>query len=75
MIWKKIAPNEKDTILAELRRQRDWYAAHGMHDDALILNDRIKDLKEGRTSVMVERVMKRFESVLARYDAEKTRVH
>ena len=66
---------EKDRILAGLREMRDWYAAHGMHDDALILNDRVKDLKEGRTSIAVERAMKSFESACARYDAEKTKVH
>ena len=58
--------DERETILAELRRRRDWHAAHGDHAEALILNDRIKDLKEGRSSVTVERVMKQFESALAR---------
>ncbi len=58
--------DEREEILANLRRQRDWHAAHGNHAEALILNDRIKDLKEGRSSVMVERVMQRFESGLAR---------
>ena len=55
-----------DTILADLRRQRDEAAARGDHADALILNDRICDLKEGRSSPTVERVMKQFESGLAR---------
>jgi hypothetical protein len=59
--------DQLEEILAELRRQRDWHAAKGNHADAMILNDRIKDLKEGRTSQMVERVMKAFESGLARY--------
>lgn len=58
--------DEAHKILADLRRQRDWHAANGNHADALILNDRIMDLKEGRTSLMVERVMKSFESGLAR---------
>lgn len=58
--------DERDKVLAELRRQRDWHAAHGNHAEALILNDRIKDMKEGRSSLMVERVMQRFESGLAR---------
>lgn len=58
--------DEAHKLLADLRRQRDWHAAQGNHADALILNDRIKDLKEGRTSLTVERVMKSFESGLAR---------
>jgi hypothetical protein len=66
---------EKDAILSDLRRLRDWYAGHGMVDHAMILDDRIRDLVEGRTSVMVERVMKRFESAAARYDAEKTKIN
>lgn len=57
---------DRDLILADLRRQRDQAAAIGDHGEALILNDRIRDLKEGRTSPMVERVMKRFESALSR---------
>lgn len=58
--------DEAHKILADLGRQRDWHAAHGNHADALILNDRIKDFKEGRTSPAVERAMKAFESSLAR---------
>lgn len=53
-------------ILADLRRQRDQAAAIGDYAEALILNDRISDLKEGRSSPAVERVMKQFESALAR---------
>lgn len=57
---------EMQKALEELRRLRDWHAVHGNHADALILNDRIMDIKDGRTSLMVERVMKAFESGLAR---------
>ena len=56
----------KAELLADLRAQRDRAAAIGNHVEALILNDRIRDLKAGRTSAMVERVMKRFESALVR---------
>jgi hypothetical protein len=58
--------NEIEQQLAELRQRRDDAAAIGDHAEALILNDRIRDLKEGRRSVMVERVMRQFESGLAR---------
>lgn len=52
--------------LKELRRRRDQAAARGDHAEALILNDRVKDLKEGATSIAVERAMQEFESGLAR---------
>lgn len=58
--------SERDLILAELRRRRDEAARIGDHAESLIINDRILDLKEGRSSPMVERVMKQFESALAR---------
>jgi hypothetical protein len=57
---------ERAKILADLRRERDWHAEHGNPAEALILNDRIRDLKEGRSSAGVERAMKLFESGLAR---------
>ncbi len=46
---------DHDLILVDLRRQRDTAAAVGDHAEAMILNDRIKDLKEGRTGPTVER--------------------
>jgi hypothetical protein len=66
--------SDRDLILADLRRQRDQAAAIGDHAEALILNDRIKDFKEGRTSTAIERVMKRFESGLARLRAANPRL-
>lgn len=66
--------SDRDLILADLRRQRDQAAAIGDHAEALILNDRIKDLKEGKTSPTVERVMKQFESGLARLRAANPRL-
>lgn len=65
--------SDRDLILTDLRRQRDQAAAVGDHAEALILNDRINDLKEGRTSPTVERVMKQFESGLARLRAANPR--
>jgi hypothetical protein len=56
----------KEALLAKLRADRDFAAAHGYHADALILNDRINDLKSGSTSETVERVTQNFESALAR---------
>lgn len=53
-------------ILTDLRRRRDEAAARGDHAEALILNDRIRSIKEGESSPMVERVMNAFESGLAR---------
>ena len=64
----------RELILADLRRQRDQAAAIGDHAEALILNDRINDLKEGRTSTAVERVMRQFESGLARLRATNPRL-
>lgn len=58
-----------DAVLVELRRQRDEAAAQGDHANALIINDRINDLKVIRTSPMVEQVMKQFESALVRRKA------
>jgi hypothetical protein len=66
--------SDRDLILADLRRQRDQAAAIGDHAEALILNDRIKDFKEGRTSTAVEQVMKQFESRLARLRAANSRL-
>jgi hypothetical protein len=66
--------SDRDLILADLRRQRDQAAAIGDHAEALILNDRIKDFKEGRTSTAVEQVMKQFESGLARLRAANPRL-
>lgn len=59
-------PKDRDQLLADLRRRRDWHADHGNHAEALILNDRINDLKDGRSRPTVERVMQEFESGLAR---------
>lgn len=55
----------KDQLLAKLRTDRDQAAARGDHGEALVLNDRIRDLKEGG-SATVERVMQQFESALTR---------
>lgn len=57
---------DMETILIELRRRRDEAARIGDHAEALILNDRINDLKDGRSSATVERVMRQFESALVR---------
>ena len=56
---------DRDLILKKLRADRDTAAARGDHAEALILNDRIRDLKEGG-SLAVERVMQQFESALVR---------
>jgi hypothetical protein len=55
---------KREQILKSLREQRDVAAARGDHAEALILNDRVRDLKEG--SLSVERAMQVFESGLAR---------
>ncbi len=55
---------DPDLILRKLRAERDAHAARGDHAEALILNDRITDLKAGH--VTVERVMQQFESALVR---------
>lgn len=55
----------KDQILRKLRTERDACAARGDHAEALILNDRIDDVKNDR-HMAVERVMTLFESALAR---------
>lgn len=67
----KPSQEEINAVLADLRRQRDTAAKVGDHATALILNDRIKDVKEGRTSPMVERVMKRFESLCERMKSDR----
>ena len=56
---------KRDRMIDELRRKRDEAARIGDHAEALILNDRINDLKNG-SPLVVERVMRRFESALAR---------
>lgn len=53
-------------MLTKLRADRDFAATHGNHAEAMILNDRIDDLKSGLTSKTVERVTQQFESGLAR---------
>lgn len=58
--------DDHERILADLRTQRDRAASIGDHAEALILNDRIRDLKEGRTTPTVERIMKQFEGALVR---------
>lgn len=55
-----------EKLITDLRRQRDEAAARGDHAEALILNDRIRDLKDGRISPTVETVTRQFESALAR---------
>lgn len=62
-LWR--LEERKNALLKKLRSDRDFAAAHGDHAEALILNDRIKDLKDGGLEV-VESVMQRFESALAR---------
>jgi hypothetical protein len=52
-------------ILRKLRTERDACAARGDHAEALILNDRIADVKAGR-HLASERAMAEFESALAR---------
>lgn len=59
---------ERD-LLFLLRNRRDAAAAIGDHAEALILNDRIRALKEGRVSPSVERLTQQFESALARRKA------
>ena len=56
----------RDDMLTKLRDDRDAAAARGGLVEALILNDRIRDLKSGATSPAVERVMQQFESALTR---------
>jgi hypothetical protein len=55
-----------EITLAALRLRRDAAAARGDHAEALILNDRIKDLKDGSTSATVESVTQQFERDLAK---------
>lgn len=57
--------SEPDLMLEHLRQQRDRATARGDHAETLILNDRIADLKDGN-SVVVERIMRQFDSGLAR---------
>lgn len=64
-LWR--LDERREALLAKLRADRDTAAARGDHAEALILNDRIKDLKEGGSEVVeVERVMQNFESALTR---------
>ena len=56
--------NERDRYLTDLRRRRDDAAKAGDHAEALILNDRIRHIKNG--SLSVERAMRLFDSGLAR---------
>ena len=58
--------NDTKVLLSRLRNNRDLAAARGDHAEALILNDRIRDLTSGGSSATVERVMQQFESALAR---------
>jgi len=62
-LWR--LEERREALLTKLRADRDAAAARGDHAEALILNDRIKDLKDGG-SVAVESVMQRFESALTR---------
>ena len=54
----------REDMLTKLRNDRDAAVARGDLVEALILNDRIRDLKSGTTSPAVERVMQQFESAL-----------
>jgi hypothetical protein len=63
-----LKPDERERLLELLRVERDRAAARGDHAEALILNDRIADLKDA-SSPTVERVMRQFESALARRKA------
>ena len=62
-LWR--LQERKEALLTKLRTARDEAAALGDHAEALILNDRINDLKSGATSETVERVMQGFERALA----------
>lgn len=55
----------RDQILKRLRTERDACATRGDHAEALILNDRIEDVKAGRY-LAAERATAQFESALAR---------
>lgn len=55
--------SDRDLMLDRLRSDRDAAARRGDHAEAMILNDRIADLKSGN-SLAVERVMRQFESAL-----------
>lgn len=55
----------RDDMLAKLRADRDAAATRGEHAEAMILNDRIHELKNGG-SLTVERVIQQFESALTR---------
>lgn len=55
-----------EKIIAFLRRERDEAASRGDHAEAMLLNDRIRDVKEGLTSPTIEAVMRQFESALER---------
>lgn len=56
--------DERDQYLTDLRRRRDEAAKAGNNADALILNDRIRHIKNG--SLSVERAMRLFDSGLER---------
>jgi hypothetical protein len=56
---------KREQILKSLREQIDAANARGDYAEALILNDRVRDLKEG-SGLAVERAMQVFESGLAR---------
>jgi hypothetical protein len=55
---------DREQLINKIRHERDEAAARGDHAEALILNDRVRDLKEG--GLLVERAMQVFESGLAR---------
>lgn len=57
-------------ILKKLRTERDAAAARGDHAEALILSDRIGDVKAGRY-LAAENAMALFESALARRRASE----
>lgn len=65
----------QERILKKLRQERDAAAARGDHAEALILNDRIADVKAGK-HLAAERAMALFESGMARRrDSEKPSTH
>lgn len=50
-LWR-LEARDKTALLNKLRRERDFAASHGDHAEALILNDRIKDLKSSLRSAL-----------------------
>lgn len=57
---------DRDLVLIELRRRRDEAARIGDNAEALILNDRIRLVRSGKMSPFVAKIMRQFDSALAR---------